>query len=255
MGDLNLSNLRNSVTFSRHILQKVLSETNSIFNETDKIPTLRGVYMTSLWYGQIKPEWSGPLALQACPIQRPGDTGWYIGQNHRSLWLIIFLNIENWKPTLQSNLCLLFQVRLMERRLGEVEWSPTEQSVKADEYQKAAFEKEKVIKTLEGEVESQVERLEKWRLIQHKWFHYLSRLTKNNIAQKRTSDNFFSKWQFSQRVDLLLIEDVVKIWGNIFIWTSGYCNLRKDCILHKTSSMQYQTENAKILIDDNLWPT
>eukprot|EP00092_Neocalanus_flemingeri_P001971 GFUD01002103.1.p1 GENE.GFUD01002103.1~~GFUD01002103.1.p1 ORF type:complete len:1505 (+),score=292.95 GFUD01002103.1:136-4515(+) len=47
------------------------------------------------------------------------------------------------------------QVRLMERRLGEVEWSPTEQSVKADEYQKAAFEKEKVIKTLEGEVESQ----------------------------------------------------------------------------------------------------
>ena len=143
----------------------------------------------------------------------------------------------------------------MERRLGEVEWSPTEQSVKADEYQKAAFEKEKVIKTLEGEVESQVERLEKWRLIQHKWFHYLSRLTKNNIAQKRTSDNFFSKWQFSQRVDLLLIEDVVKIWGNIFIWTSGYCNLRKDCILHKTSSMQYQTENAKILIDDNLWPT
>ena len=56
----------------------------------------------------------------------------------------------------------------MERRLGEVEWSPTEQSAKADEYQKAAFEKEKVIKTLEGEVESQVERLEKLRLIQHK---------------------------------------------------------------------------------------
>lgn len=47
------------------------------------------------------------------------------------------------------------QVRLMERRLGEVEWSPTEQSAKADEYQKAAFEKEKVIKNLEGEVESQ----------------------------------------------------------------------------------------------------
>ena len=44
----------------------------------------------------------------------------------------------------------------MERRLGEVEWSPTEQSAKAEEYQKAAFEKEKVIKTLEGEVESQV---------------------------------------------------------------------------------------------------
>ena len=44
----------------------------------------------------------------------------------------------------------------MERRLGEEEWSPTEQSVKADEYQKAAFEKEKVIKNLEGEVESQV---------------------------------------------------------------------------------------------------
>ena len=56
----------------------------------------------------------------------------------------------------------------MERRLGEVEWSPTEQSAKADEYQKAAFEREKVIKTLEGEVESQVERLEKLCLIQHK---------------------------------------------------------------------------------------
>ena len=47
----------------------------------------------------------------------------------------------------------------MERRLGEVEWSPTEQSAKADEYQKASFEKEKVIKNLEGEVESQVKRL------------------------------------------------------------------------------------------------
>ena len=47
-------------------------------------------------------------------------------------------------------------MRLLERRLGEVEWSPTEQSIRADEYQNTVFEKEKVIKNLECEVESQV---------------------------------------------------------------------------------------------------
>ena len=49
-----------------------------------------------------------------------------------------------------------FQVRLLERRLGEVAWTPTEQSKRADEFQQTLFEKEKVIKNLEGEVESQV---------------------------------------------------------------------------------------------------
>ena len=48
------------------------------------------------------------------------------------------------------------QVRLLERRLGEVAWTPTEQSERADEFQQTLFEKEKVIKNLEGEVESQV---------------------------------------------------------------------------------------------------
>ena len=35
-------------------------------------------------------------------------------------------------------------------------WTPTEQSERADEFQQTLFEKEKVIKNLEGEVESQV---------------------------------------------------------------------------------------------------
>ena len=44
----------------------------------------------------------------------------------------------------------------MERRLGEVSWTPSEQSAKADDFQKSLFEKEKVIKNLESEVENQV---------------------------------------------------------------------------------------------------
>ena len=51
----------------------------------------------------------------------------------------------------------MIQVRLMERRLGEVEWSPTEQSERADKVQDENFEKEKIIKTLESEVETQVQ--------------------------------------------------------------------------------------------------
>ena len=51
------------------------------------------------------------------------------------------------------------QVRLLERRLGEVAWTPTEQSERADEFQQTLFEKEKVIKNLEGEVESQVRKI------------------------------------------------------------------------------------------------
>ena len=38
-------------------------------------------------------------------------------------------------------------------------WTPTEQSERADEFQQTLFEKEKVIKSLEGEVESQVRSL------------------------------------------------------------------------------------------------
>ena len=52
-------------------------------------------------------------------------------------------------------------MRLLERRLGEVSWSPTEQSAKADDFQKSLFEKEKVIKNLESEVENQVKFLQK----------------------------------------------------------------------------------------------
>ena len=44
----------------------------------------------------------------------------------------------------------------MERRLGEVDWSPSELSKKAEQFQKTALEKTKVIKGLEGEVEAQV---------------------------------------------------------------------------------------------------
>ena len=60
--------------------------------------------------------------------------------------------------SVQCNTKVFFslQVRLLERRLGEVAWTPTEQSERADEFQQTLFEKEKVIKNLEGEVESQV---------------------------------------------------------------------------------------------------
>ena len=59
--------------------------------------------------------------------------------------------LQSWLKLFSST-----QVRLLERRLGEVAWTPTEQSERADEFQQTLFEKEKVIKNLEGEVESQV---------------------------------------------------------------------------------------------------
>ena len=66
------------------------------------------------------------------------------------------------------------QVRLLERRLGEVAWTPTEQSKRADDFQQTLFEKEKVIKNLEGEVESQVRIFQhdsvcKWKIL---WLGY-----------------------------------------------------------------------------------
>jgi len=50
---------------------------------------------------------------------------------------------------------LAAQVRVMEQRLGEVDWSPSERSARAEELQREAAEKERVIRSLEGEVESQ----------------------------------------------------------------------------------------------------
>lgn len=51
---------------------------------------------------------------------------------------------------------LLFQVRVMERRLNEVDWTPTEISEKAEQVQTEVFERERIIRTLESEVEQQV---------------------------------------------------------------------------------------------------
>ena len=38
------------------------------------------------------------------------------------------------------------QVRVMEQRLGEVDWSPSERSARAEELQREAAEKERVIR-------------------------------------------------------------------------------------------------------------
>ena len=40
----------------------------------------------------------------------------------------------------------LWQVRVMEQRLGEVDWSPSERSARAEELQREAAEKERVIR-------------------------------------------------------------------------------------------------------------
>ena len=40
----------------------------------------------------------------------------------------------------------LSQVRVMEQRLGEVDWSPSERSARAEELQREAAEKERVIR-------------------------------------------------------------------------------------------------------------
>ena len=40
------------------------------------------------------------------------------------------------------------QVRVMEQRLGEVDWSPSERSARAEELQREAAEKERVIRRL-----------------------------------------------------------------------------------------------------------
>ena len=44
----------------------------------------------------------------------------------------------------------------MERRLNEVDWTPTELSQRAEEFQTGLLEKDRLIQTLESEVEQQV---------------------------------------------------------------------------------------------------
>jgi hypothetical protein len=55
--------------------------------------------------------------------------------------------------------CYVFQVRVMERRLNEVDWTPTELSQRAEEFQTGLLEKDRLIQTLESEVEQQVKKL------------------------------------------------------------------------------------------------
>jgi hypothetical protein len=47
----------------------------------------------------------------------------------------------------------------MERRLNEVDWTPTELSQRAEEFQTGLLEKDRLIQTLESEVEQQVNNL------------------------------------------------------------------------------------------------
>ena len=51
---------------------------------------------------------------------------------------------------------MVHQVRILERRLEESSWTPSEQSNKTDDIQHSLFEKEKTIRNLESEVENQV---------------------------------------------------------------------------------------------------
>ena len=44
----------------------------------------------------------------------------------------------------------------MERRLNEVDWTPTELSQRAEEFQTGLLEKDRIIQSLETEVEQQV---------------------------------------------------------------------------------------------------
>ncbi len=55
----------------------------------------------------------------------------------------------------------------MERRLNEVDWTPTELSQRAEEFQTGLLEKDRLIQTLESEVEQQV----MIKLIRYKIFH------------------------------------------------------------------------------------
>ena len=45
----------------------------------------------------------------------------------------------------------------MERRLNEVDWTPTELSQRAEEFQTGLLEKDRIIQSLETEVEQQVQ--------------------------------------------------------------------------------------------------
>jgi hypothetical protein len=56
----------------------------------------------------------------------------------------------------QTDVLFWFQVRVMERRLNEVDWTPTELSKRAEEFQTGLLEKDRIIQTLETEVEQQV---------------------------------------------------------------------------------------------------
>jgi hypothetical protein len=60
---------------------------------------------------------------------------------------------------LKENDLPFFQVRVMERRLNEVDWSPTELSQRAEEFQTGLLEKDRIIQSLETEVEQQVKDL------------------------------------------------------------------------------------------------
>jgi hypothetical protein len=60
---------------------------------------------------------------------------------------------------LKENDLTFFQVRVMERRLNEVDWSPTELSQRAEEFQTGLLEKDRIIQSLETEVEQQVKDL------------------------------------------------------------------------------------------------